>query len=53
MVGIVGEYGGLEYARRRGEQLARAVEEALAALPDTIYRAALVDAIGYVMDRRW
>ena len=53
VVGIVGEYGGLEYARRRGEQLAREAEEALAALPDTIYRAALVDAIGYVMDRRW
>ena len=30
-----------------------ALEEALAALPDTPFRAALVDAIAYVLDRRW
>ena len=53
VVGIVTEYGGLEYARRRGEQVAREAEEAIAALPDTVARGALLDAIGYVMDRRW
>jgi octaprenyl-diphosphate synthase len=50
---IVSDYGGLDYARRRGEQLAREAEEALAGLPDTAARASLLDAIGYVMDRRW
>ena len=53
VIGIVSQYGGLDYARRRGEQLAREAEEALSGLPDTAARAALVDAIGYVMDRRW
>jgi octaprenyl-diphosphate synthase len=53
VIALVGEHGGLEYARRRGDQFAREAEEALADLPDTPYRAALVDAIGYVLDRRW
>ena len=53
VVAIVGEHGGLDYARRRGDQYAREAEEALAGLPDTAARAALYDAIGYVMDRRW
>jgi octaprenyl-diphosphate synthase len=53
VVSIVGEHGGLDYARKRGEQFAREAEEALAGLPDTAARAALYDAIGYVMDRRW
>jgi len=53
VVTLVGEYGGLDYARKRGEQFARDAEEALADLPDTAARAALYDAIGYVMDRRW
>jgi octaprenyl-diphosphate synthase len=53
VIGIVGEFGGLEYARRRGDQFAAEAEEALAGLPDTPARAALGDAIGYVMDRRW
>jgi octaprenyl-diphosphate synthase len=53
VVALVGEYGGLDYARKRGEQFARDAEEALANLPDTAARAALYDAIGYVMDRRW
>jgi octaprenyl-diphosphate synthase len=53
VVGIVSEHGGLDYARRRGESFAREAEEALAGLPDTAAKAALADAIGYVMDRRW
>jgi octaprenyl-diphosphate synthase len=53
VIGIVAENGGLEYARRRGEQFAQEAEEALAGLPDTPARASLGDAIGYVMDRRW
>jgi octaprenyl-diphosphate synthase len=52
VVGIVTEYGGLDYARRRGEEATRAAEEALATLPDSAARGALLDAIGYVVDRR-
>ena len=53
VIGIVRECGGLEYARRRGDQFAQEAEEALAGLPDTPAKVALGDAIGYVMDRRW
>ena len=49
---IAAEYGGLEYARRRGEQFAQEAEEALSGLPATPARGALNDAIAYVMDRR-
>jgi octaprenyl-diphosphate synthase len=52
VVAIVTEYGGLDYARRRGELFAQEAEEALSGLPETPARAALYDAIGYVMDRR-
>lgn len=52
VIGIVKEYGGLDYARRRGEQFAQEAHEALSELPDSPARAALVDAIAYVMDRR-
>jgi octaprenyl-diphosphate synthase len=52
VIGLVAEHGGLEYARRRGDQFAREAEDALADLPDTAYRTALLDAIGYVLDRR-
>jgi octaprenyl-diphosphate synthase len=53
VVGIVAEAGGIDYARRRGEAMAHEAEAALEGLPQTSARAALVDAIGYVMDRRW
>jgi octaprenyl-diphosphate synthase len=53
VISIVTEYGGLDYARRKGEQFAREAEEALADVPESPARTALVDAIGYVMDRRW
>jgi octaprenyl-diphosphate synthase len=53
VVAIVGEYGGLDYARRRGEQFAQEAEEALGGVPESPARAALADAISYVMERRW
>ena len=53
VVEIVTEAGGLDYARRRGEEFAREAEEALVSLPASPARTALEDAIGYVMERRW
>ena len=52
VVEIVREEGGLEYARRRGEEFAQQAEEALTELPESAYRSSLGEAIGYVMDRR-
>jgi octaprenyl-diphosphate synthase len=52
-VALVADHGGLEYARQKGEQFAEEAAEALAILPESPARAALFDAIGYVMDRRW
>lgn len=52
VIGIVSEAGGIEYARRRGEQFANDAEQALRVLPESPVRAALTDAIAYVMDRR-
>lgn len=51
VVGIVEENGGLEYARNRGEEYARAADEALATLPETPVSGCLRDAIAYAMDR--
>lgn len=52
VISLVTTAGGIEHARRRGEQYAREAEEALDGLPDTPARTALADAILYVMDRR-
>jgi octaprenyl-diphosphate synthase len=52
VVEIVREEGGLEYARRRGEEFAQQAEEALGDLPESEYRSSLAESIGYVMDRR-
>jgi octaprenyl-diphosphate synthase len=52
VVGIVAEAGGLEYARSRGAQFAEQANEALSTLPESPIRAALADAIVYVMERR-
>lgn len=49
---LVAETGGIEDARRRGAEFAREAEDTLDSLPDTPARAALGDAILYVMDRR-
>lgn len=53
VVSIVRDRGGLDYARRRGDQFAREAEDALADLPESPARSALVDAIAYVVERRW
>jgi octaprenyl-diphosphate synthase len=52
VVGLVTEAGGIDAARRRGEQYALEADATLRGLPDTPARAALADAILYVMDRR-
>ena len=52
VISIVAEHGGLEYARHRGEQLAQEAEEALAPLPESPAKSALLDIIAYVMERR-
>ena len=52
VIALVGEAGGIDDARRRGEEFAKEAEDALDTLPDTTARASLADAILYVMDRR-
>ena len=52
VVEVVTDAGGIEIARRRGEQFAQEAEEALSGLPESPARTALADAILYVMDRR-
>ncbi|HEU5175441.1 MAG TPA: polyprenyl synthetase family protein [Gemmatimonadaceae bacterium] len=52
IVEIVIAAGGIEYARRRGEEFAQEAEAALASLPDSAARAALHEAVSYVMNRR-
>jgi octaprenyl-diphosphate synthase len=49
---IVVDAGGVDYARREGERYAREAEQAIKRLPESPARAALVEAIAYVMDRR-
>ena len=51
VIEIVADRGGLDYARRRGDEYAREAELALAELSDTPARAALHDAIAYALDR--
>lgn len=53
VVGIVRDHGGLDYARRRRDQFAHEAEEALGELPESPAKSALVDAISYVVERRW
>ncbi|HEY4305701.1 MAG TPA: polyprenyl synthetase family protein [Gemmatimonadaceae bacterium] len=52
VIAIVAEAGGIDEARRKGEQCANDAEEALRVLPESPARTALTDAIAYVMDRR-
>jgi octaprenyl-diphosphate synthase len=51
VVGIVGECGGLDYAREKGEGYASRARETLAGLPATVARTALDTSISYVMER--
>jgi octaprenyl-diphosphate synthase len=53
VIAIVHELGGIEYARRRADEYAAEAERALAGVPAGPSRAALVDAISYVVERRW
>jgi octaprenyl-diphosphate synthase len=53
VIEVVSKAGGIDYARRRGEQFALDAEEALRVLPESPARSALTDAIAYVMDRRY
>jgi octaprenyl-diphosphate synthase len=48
----VADAGGIDAARRRGEQFMQEAEEVLAGLPETPARASLADAIAYVLERR-
>ena len=49
---IVRDAGGLDYARQRGEEYLSQAEEALAGIPESPARAALTDAMFYVIERR-
>jgi len=52
VITIVAEAGGIDYARQRGARFAEDAGETLRRLPDSPARAALADAISYVLDRR-
>jgi len=52
VMGIVADAGGIEYARRTGERFAQEAEDALATVPESPVRTALIGAIAYVTDRR-
>ncbi|HET9425421.1 MAG TPA: polyprenyl synthetase family protein [Gemmatimonadaceae bacterium] len=52
IIGVVADAGGIDAARRRGDQFMQEAEEALSALPESPVRASLTDAIAYVMERR-
>ena len=51
VIRIVTVNGGLDYARQRGAVYAEQAREAIAGLPDTVARRALLDSISYVMER--
>ncbi len=53
VIALVVEADGIEYARRKGEIFAQEAEEIALALPDTAARSALLELVGYVLDRRW
>jgi octaprenyl-diphosphate synthase len=52
VVSVVAEAGGIDAARRRGDQVLQEAEEVVAGLPESPVRASLADAITYVMERR-
>jgi octaprenyl-diphosphate synthase len=53
VIGLVVDADGIEYARRKGELFAQEAEECVLALPDSPARSALLELVGYVLDRRW
>ena len=52
VIAVVAEAGGIEAARRLGDQVLQEAEEVVAGLPESPVRASLMDAIAYVMERR-
>ena len=52
VIELVRERGGLDYARRRGEEYAQRAEDALSDLPEGAAKAALLDTVSYVTERR-
>jgi octaprenyl-diphosphate synthase len=52
VIGVIADAGGIDAARKRGEQFMQEAEEALAGLPDSPARSSLMDAIAYVLERR-
>jgi octaprenyl-diphosphate synthase len=53
VISLVVDADGIEYARRKGELFAQEAEEIAVALPETAARSALLELVGYVLDRRW
>ena len=53
VIAHVVDAGGIEYARQRGEAFALEAEESVQGLPSSGARTALLDLVGYVLDRRW
>ena len=51
VISIVTVNGGLDYARERGAIFANEAREAIAGLPETVARQALLESISYVMER--
>jgi octaprenyl-diphosphate synthase len=52
VMSIVADAGGIDAARRRGEQFMQEAEDTLSVIPESPVRTALADAITYVMERR-
>ena len=52
IVQVVVDAGGIDHARQCGERFAAEAELALADLPDSPARTALLESVCYVMDRR-
>ena len=51
VIRIVGDNGGLDYARKSGAVFARQAMAALTGVPETVARQALIESISYVMER--
>ena len=51
VIRIVGDNGGLDYARKSGAVFAEQAMAALTGVPETVARQALIESISYVMER--
>lgn len=52
VVAIVTDGGGIDYARKRGQEFAEQADAALEPVPSSAARQSLADALAYVVDRR-